>query len=126
MADEILRRQVLYDDAARTPTASVAPRPRSCLTFTGHLEDAPRGRGVRSGWMVISGPRAHADAYLEGLAILATMRLCANTPGQYGIRRRAERTSDIDDLAPPPAGGCTSSGSVACELASPPSPASPA
>jgi alanine-synthesizing transaminase len=45
-----------------------------------------RSCGYRAGWMVVSGEKRHAKDYIEGLNMLASMRLCANAPGQYAIQ----------------------------------------
>jgi alanine-synthesizing transaminase len=81
-ADEIYDR-ILYDDARHVPIASLAPD-LLCLTFGG-LSKNYRVAGFRSGWVVLSGPKAHAQSYIEGLDILANMRLCPNVPGQQAI-----------------------------------------
>jgi alanine-synthesizing transaminase len=81
-SDEIYDR-VLYDDAEHVPTAALAPDV-VCVTFNG-LSKAYLLAGFRAGWMVVSGPRQHATSYIEGLNILANMRLCANVPGQYAV-----------------------------------------
>ncbi|MCZ9338583.1 aminotransferase class I/II-fold pyridoxal phosphate-dependent enzyme, partial [Streptomyces sp. TRM76130] len=74
-SDEIYDK-ILYDDAVHVPTASIAPDLLT-LTFNG-MSKAYRVAGYRVGWMSVSGPRAHAASYIEGLTILANMRLCAN------------------------------------------------
>jgi alanine-synthesizing transaminase len=56
-----------------------------CLTFSG-LSKSYRCAGFRSGWLVVSGPTQHAQSYLEGLTMLADMRLCANMPAQQAIQ----------------------------------------
>ncbi|MGF7235927.1 MAG: pyridoxal phosphate-dependent aminotransferase [Frankia sp.] len=81
-SDEIYD-QILYDDAVHVPTASLAPD-LLCATFNG-VSKSYRLAGFRAGWMALSGPRGHAGSYLEGLNILANMRLCANVPGQVAI-----------------------------------------
>ena len=55
------------------------------LTFNG-LSKNYRSCGYRAGWMVVSGDKRHARDYIEGLNMLASMRLCANTPGQWRSR----------------------------------------
>ncbi|CAN5230257.1 pyridoxal phosphate-dependent aminotransferase [soil metagenome] len=57
--------------------------------------------GYRAGWMVISGEKRHADDYLEGLNILASMRLCANVPGQLAIQTALGGYQSINDLVGP-------------------------
>ena len=83
MADEIYDK-ILYGDATHTPFAAIAPDVFS-LTFNG-LSKAYRVAGFRSGWMMVSGPKRHAASYLEGVAILANMRLCANVPAQHAVQ----------------------------------------
>ncbi|MDQ1295332.1 MAG: alanine-synthesizing transaminase [Actinomycetota bacterium] len=81
-SDEIYD-QILYDDAVHLSTASIAPD-LFCVTFNG-LSKAYRVAGFRAAWAVVSGPKQHASHYLEGLTILANMRLCSNVPSQYAI-----------------------------------------
>ena len=97
-SDEIYDK-ILYDGATHTPTASVAPDLLT-LTFNG-MSKAYRVAGYRVGWMSISGPRAHADSYIEGLTILANMRLCANMPGQHGVVAALSGRQTINDLVLP-------------------------
>jgi alanine-synthesizing transaminase len=98
MADEIYD-QVLYDDAEHHAMAAVAPD-LVVLTFCG-LSKTYRVAGYRSGWLVVSGPRQQARDYLEGLAMLASMRLCANTPAQYAIQAALGGRQTIGDLVAP-------------------------
>jgi alanine-synthesizing transaminase len=98
LSDEIYDK-VLYEDAQHIPTAVVAPDV-FCLTFNG-LSKAYRVAGFRSGWMVVSGPRAGATAYVEGLDILANMRLCANVPAQHAIQTALGGRQTINDLVLP-------------------------
>jgi len=81
-SDEIYD-QILYDGAEHVATAALAPDVL-CVTFNG-LSKAYRVAGFRAAWAVVSGPRQHAASYLEGLTILANMRLCANVPAQHAI-----------------------------------------
>jgi alanine-synthesizing transaminase len=98
MADEIYD-QVLYDDAVHHDVASLAPD-LVVLTFSG-LSKTHRVAGFRSGWLVVTGPRQHARDYLEGLAMLASMRLCANTPAQYAIQAALGGRQSIHELTAP-------------------------
>jgi alanine-synthesizing transaminase len=98
MADEIYD-QVLYDDAVHHDIASLAPD-LVVLTFSG-LSKTHRVAGFRSGWLVVTGPRQHARDYLEGLAMLASMRLCANTPAQYAIQAALGGRQTIQELTAP-------------------------
>ena len=45
-----------------------------------------RAAGYRAGWMILSGNKAIAKDYIEGITMLSNMRLCANVPGQLGIQ----------------------------------------
>ncbi|MEU5850679.1 pyridoxal phosphate-dependent aminotransferase [Saccharopolyspora shandongensis] len=98
LADEIYDK-ILYDGAVHHHVAALAPD-LVCLTFSG-LSKAYRVAGFRSGWLVVSGPRRHADDYLEGLLMLASMRLCANTPGQFAIQAALGGPQSINDLVLP-------------------------
>ena len=98
LADEIYDK-VLYDDATHTPFAVLAPD-LFTLTFNG-LSKAYRLAGFRSGWLMASGPKQHATSYLERLAILANMRLCANVPAQHAIQTALGGRQSIRDLVLP-------------------------
>lgn len=89
-ADEIYD-QILYDDAVHHSAAALAPD-LVVLTFCG-LSKTYRVAGFRSGWLVVSGPRQHARNYLEGLTMLASMRLCANAPASTPSRPRSGAAS---------------------------------
>jgi len=82
-ADEIYDK-VLYDGATHTSIASLADDVLF-VTFNG-LSKNYRACGYRAGWMVVSGELRHARDYIEGLDMLASMRLCSNVPGQYAIQ----------------------------------------
>ncbi|MCH0543107.1 pyridoxal phosphate-dependent aminotransferase [Streptomyces sp. MUM 203J] len=97
-ADEIYD-QILYDGAVHHPAAAVAPD-LVVLTFGG-LSKTYRVAGFRSGWLVVSGPRQHARNYLEGLTMLASMRLCPNAPAQYAIQAALGGRQSIRDLTAP-------------------------
>lgn len=98
MADEIYDK-ILYDDAVHIPFARLAPDVFT-LTFNG-LSKAYRLAGFRSGWLMVSGPKRHAVSYLEGITILANMRLCANVPGQHAIQMALGGRQSIHDLVLP-------------------------
>ena len=97
-SDEIYDK-ILYDDAVHVSTAAVAPD-LLCLTFNG-LSKAYRVAGFRAGWLAISGPKQHAQSYIEGLDILANMRLCANHPAQHAIQTALGGHQSINDLVLP-------------------------
>jgi alanine-synthesizing transaminase len=98
LADEIYDK-ILYDDASHVPLASVAPD-LLCLTFNG-LSKAYRVAGYRSGWLVITGPTDHATSFIEGISLLANMRLCPNVPAQHAIQVALGGHQSIDDLVLP-------------------------
>ncbi len=98
MADEIYDK-ILYDDHKHTALASLAPDV-FCLSFNG-LSKAYRVAGFRSGWMGISGPKHRASSYIEGLTILANMRLCANVPAQHAIQAALGGHQSINELVLP-------------------------
>ena len=97
-ADEIYDK-VLYDDREHVSIASLADD-MVCVTFNG-LSKSYRSAGFRSGWMVVSGDIARAADYIQGLNILANMRLCSNVPGQYAIQTALGGYQSIDDLVAP-------------------------
>ena len=98
LSDEIYDK-ILYDDAVHVNTASLAPD-QLCITFNG-LSKAYRVAGYRAGWAVITGPKEHAKGFIEGLTLLASTRLCANVPAQYGIQVALSGRQSIDDLVLP-------------------------
>ena len=97
-ADEIYDK-TLYDGATHTSIASLADDVLF-VTLNG-LSKNYRSCGYRAGWMVVSGEKRHARDYIEGLTMLASMRLCANTPGQLAIQTALGGYQSIDDLVKP-------------------------
>jgi len=97
-ADEIYDK-ILYDGATHTSMGALSEDVLT-VTFNG-LSKSYRSCGFRAGWMVVSGDKRHARDYIEGLNILATMRLCANVPGQYAIQTALGGYQSIDDLIQP-------------------------
>jgi alanine-synthesizing transaminase len=94
-SDEIYDK-ILYDDTVHIPTARLA---NDVLIITmGGLSKNYRIAGFRAGWMVISGPKIHAEDYLEGLNILSSMRLCANVPCQHAIQTALGGYQSINEL----------------------------
>ena len=98
MADEIYDK-TLYDGNTHTSIASLATDVLF-VTFNG-LSKNYRSCGYRAGWMVVSGEKRHARDYIEGLDMLASMRLCSNTPGQLAIQTALGGYQSIDDLVAP-------------------------
>ena len=97
-ADEIYDK-VLYDGAKHVSIASLADD-ILFITFNG-LSKNYRSCGFRAGWMIVSGEKKHARDYIEGLDMLASMRLCANVPGQYAIQTALGGYQSINDLVAP-------------------------
>ncbi len=96
--DEIYDK-ILYDDAEHVSMASLSDDVLT-LTFSG-LSKVYRVAGFRSGWLSITGPKDHARDYIEGLNILASMRLCANVPAQHAIQTALGGYQSINDLIVP-------------------------
>ena len=94
-ADEVYDK-VLYDGATHTSIASLSEDVLT-LTFNG-LSKNYRSCGYRAGWLVVSGDKRRATDYIEGLNMLASMRLCANVPGQWAIQTALGGYQSIDDL----------------------------
>ncbi|MCK0508825.1 pyridoxal phosphate-dependent aminotransferase [Aromatoleum anaerobium] len=94
-ADEVYDK-VLYDGATHRSMGSFSEDVLTIL-FNG-LSKNYRSCGYRAGWMVVCGDKRHAQDYIEGLNMLASMRLCANVPGQYAIQTALGGYQSIDDL----------------------------
>jgi alanine-synthesizing transaminase len=97
-ADEIYDK-TLYDGETHASIASLADDVLF-VTFNG-LSKNYRSCGYRAGWMVVSGEKRHAKDYIEGLNMLASMRLCSNTPGQLAIQTALGGYQSIKDLVAP-------------------------
>lgn len=97
-ADEIYDK-ILYDEAEHLPMASLSDDVLT-ISFSG-LSKVYRAAGFRSGWMFLSGDRSGADDYIEGLNILASMRLCANVPAQFAVQTALGGYQSIRDLIMP-------------------------
>ncbi|GHE98074.1 pyridoxal phosphate-dependent aminotransferase [Thalassotalea profundi] len=94
-SDEIYDK-ILYDDAIHIPTARLT---NDVLVITmGGLSKNYRIAGFRAGWMVITGPKIHAEDYLEGLTMLSSMRLCSNVPCQHAIQTALGGYQSINEL----------------------------
>jgi alanine-synthesizing transaminase len=98
LSDEIYDK-ILYDNLEHTSTASLA-EDLLCITFNG-LSKSYRIAGFRAGWMVLSGNKSRARGYIEGLEILANMRLCSNVTAQLAIQTALGGYQSIQDLVLP-------------------------
>ncbi len=94
-ADEIYDK-MLYDGEKHLSIASLSTDVVT-ITFCG-LSKNYRSCGYRAGWMVVSGDKEMVRDYIEGLNMLASMRLCANVPGQYAIQTALGGYQSINDL----------------------------
>ena len=98
LADEVYDK-VLYEDAKHTAIASLSS---DVLTITfNSLSKSYRACGYRAGWMVVSGDKRLARDYLEGVNMLANMKLGSNVPGQYAIQTALGGYQSINDLVKP-------------------------
>ena len=98
LADEVYDK-VLYEDAQHTAIASLST---DVLTITfNSLSKSYRACGYRAGWMVVSGDKRVARDYLEGVNMLANMKLGSNVPGQFAIQTALGGYQSINDLTKP-------------------------
>jgi alanine-synthesizing transaminase len=94
-ADEVYDK-VLYEDVKHTAIASLSD---DVLTLTfNSLSKAYRSCGYRAGWMVVSGPKHEAKDFVEGLNMLANLKLGSNVPGQWAIQTALGGYQSINDL----------------------------
>ncbi len=95
LADEVYDK-VLYEGEKNTAMASLST---DVLTLTfNSLSKAYRACGYRAGWMVISGEKSCAKDYIEGLNMLANLKLGSNVPGQWAIQTALGGYQSINDL----------------------------
>lgn len=97
-ADEIYDR-ILYDGATHHHMARFV-HDTLCISMGG-LSKNYRAAGFRGGWLILSGARQQAKSYIEGLTLLASLRLCANVPTQYAIQTALGGYQSINDLVMP-------------------------
>ncbi|CCZ22407.1 probable aspartate transaminase [Acetobacter sp. CAG:977] len=97
-SDEIYDK-ILYDGVEHISLASLAPDV-FCVTLNG-VSKSYRSAGFRAAWMVLSGNKKAAEDYIDGLDMLANMRLCSNVPGQYAIQTALGGYQSIKDLVAP-------------------------
>jgi alanine-synthesizing transaminase len=97
-ADEIYD-QMLYGDAQHVPMATLI-HDTLCATFSG-LSKIYRACGYRVGWVAFSGDREHAAEYLHAVELLASLRLCANVPGQWAVQTALGGHQSIRELTAP-------------------------
>jgi alanine-synthesizing transaminase len=97
-SDEIYD-QIVYDNAESIPMATLV-HGTLCCTLSG-LSKMYRACGYRVGWAVFSGDLEHARAYLGGLELLSSLRLCANVPGQWAVQTALGGYQSIRELVRP-------------------------
>jgi alanine-synthesizing transaminase len=97
-ADEIYDK-ILYDGAQHVPMASLADD-LLILTLNG-LSKTYRVAGFRTGWLMVSGAKHRAADYIDGLNILASMRLCANVPSQHAVQTALGGYQSINEFLVP-------------------------
>ena len=97
-SDEIYD-EMVYDDAEFVPLATLVEN-TLCVTFSG-LSKVYRACGYRVGWAVVTGDLKHASDYLNGLELLASLRLCSNVPGQWAVQTALGGYQSILELVRP-------------------------
>ncbi len=97
-SDEIYDR-LIFDGQKHTSIASLAPDV-FCVTFSG-LSKSHMVAGFRVGWMVLSGNKAGAEDYIEGLNMLSNMRLCSNVPAQSIVQTALGGYQSVNEYLQP-------------------------
>jgi alanine-synthesizing transaminase len=97
-SDEIYD-QMLFGDVEHIPMATLVHE-TLCATFNG-LSKVYRACGYRVGWIAFSGDRENAAEYLHAVELLASLRLCANVPGQWAVQTALGGYQSIRELTAP-------------------------
>jgi len=97
-SDEIYD-QMLFGEAQHVPMATLV-HDSLCATFNG-LSKIYRACGYRVGWVSFSGERETAREYLHAVELLASLRLCANVPGQWAVQTALGGQQSIRELTRP-------------------------
>jgi len=98
LSDEIYD-EMLYGNAKHIPMATLV-HDTLCATFNG-LSKIYRACGYRVGWIAFSGHRENARDYLHAVELLASLRLCANVPGQWAVQTALGGYQSIHELTRP-------------------------
>ena len=98
MADEIYD-QMVYDEAEFVPLATLV-HDTLCATYSG-LSKVYRACGYRVGWVSYSGESPNTQPYLNGVELLAALRLCSNVPGQWAVQTALGGIQSIQELVGP-------------------------
>lgn len=110
-ADEIYSK-IVFDDAQHIPLSLIA-EDVTCITFNG-LSKSYRLAGFRSGWLYVSGAKTRAKGLMQGIEMLASMRLCANVPAMFAVQTALGGYQSINDLVLP-GGRLNEQREIACE-----------
>ncbi|EJF11118.1 MULTISPECIES: pyridoxal phosphate-dependent aminotransferase [Pontibacter] len=97
-SDEIYDR-ILYDEVEYRSTATFSDEVLT-VTFSG-LSKNYLAAGFRAGWMLVSGNKARARSYIDGLNTMASLRVCSNVPAQFAIQAALEGYQHMQDLVLP-------------------------
>ncbi|MEV6343106.1 pyridoxal phosphate-dependent aminotransferase [Actinoplanes sp. NPDC051851] len=97
-ADEIYDK-ITYDGARHHTLAALAPDVP--IVSMGGLSKTYRAAGFRSGWLAVSGFGGRGGEYLDGLQLLANMRLCPNVPAQHAVQTALGGYQSIEALIRP-------------------------
>jgi alanine-synthesizing transaminase len=97
-SDEIYDK-ILYDGRKHTPIATLS-NDVFFMTYGG-ISKNYRAAGFRGGWIIMSGAKHRAKSLIEGITLLASLRLCANVPTQYAIQTALGGYQSINDLVAP-------------------------
>jgi alanine-synthesizing transaminase len=87
---------MLYGDAKHVPMATLVHE-TLCATFNG-LSKIYRACGYRVGWIAFSGDRENAREYLHAVELVASLRLCANVPGQWAVQTALGGYQSVHEL----------------------------
>ncbi|MBF8965144.1 pyridoxal phosphate-dependent aminotransferase [Pontibacter sp. FD36] len=97
-SDEIYDK-ILYDEVEYRSTATFSDEVLT-VTFSG-LSKNYLAAGFRAGWMLVSGNKAKARSYIDGLNTMASLRVCSNVPAQFAIQAALEGYQHMQDLVLP-------------------------
>lgn len=97
-SDEIYD-EMLYGDANHIPMATLVNE-TLCASFGG-LSKIYRACGYRVGWIAFSGQRDNAADYIHAVELLASLRLCANVPGQWAVQTALGGYQSVHELTSP-------------------------
>jgi len=97
-SDEIYD-QLVFDETPFIPMATLVSK-TLCVSFSG-LSKVYRACGYRVGWAIFSGDRSQAQDYMIAVELLASLRLCANVPGQWAVQTALGGYQSIKDFTCP-------------------------